>query len=168
MFRSAFVGWRTLRVLSLSDGIVAFGIAFCAPREGIFRIIQAIPSPKAEPFKRWMAQVASQRIDQMRLHLSCQHSSVCCSLLWWTIGFPRVRRMSVPLWRWWTAKHSKRAICSVVSLVAYPCFFVLLRKGTTFSATLCVKCNFFASACRLSGIICNFATETLEKLTDEG
>ena len=38
----------------------------CAPRDGIFRIIQAIPSPKAEPFKRWMAQVASQRIDQMQ------------------------------------------------------------------------------------------------------
>ena len=38
----------------------------CAPREGVFRIIQAIPSPKAEPFKRWMAQVASQRIDQMQ------------------------------------------------------------------------------------------------------
>ena len=38
----------------------------CAPREGIFRIIQAIPSPKAEPFKQWMAQVASQRIDQMQ------------------------------------------------------------------------------------------------------
>ncbi len=38
----------------------------CAAREGIFRIIQAIPSPKAEPFKQWMAQVASQRIDQMQ------------------------------------------------------------------------------------------------------
>jgi hypothetical protein len=32
----------------------------------IFRIIQSIPSPKAEPFKQWMAQVASQRIDQMQ------------------------------------------------------------------------------------------------------
>ena len=38
----------------------------CAAREGIFRIIQAIPSPKAEPFKQRMAQVASQRIDQMQ------------------------------------------------------------------------------------------------------
>ena len=38
----------------------------CASREGIFRIIQAIPSPKAEPFKQWMAQVASLRIDQMQ------------------------------------------------------------------------------------------------------
>lgn len=34
--------------------------------EGIFRIIQSIPSPKAEPFKQWMAQVASLRIDQMQ------------------------------------------------------------------------------------------------------
>ena len=32
--------------------------------EGIFRIIQSIPSKKAEPFKQWMAQVAAQRIDQ--------------------------------------------------------------------------------------------------------
>ena len=34
--------------------------------EGIFRIIQSIPSPKAEPFKQWMASVAAQRIDQMQ------------------------------------------------------------------------------------------------------
>jgi len=38
----------------------------CADTEGIFRIIQSIPSPKAEPFKQWMAQVASQRIEQMQ------------------------------------------------------------------------------------------------------
>ncbi|MEK7451911.1 MAG: Bro-N domain-containing protein [Patescibacteria group bacterium] len=29
----------------------------CANTEGIFRIIQSIPSPKAEPFKRWLARV---------------------------------------------------------------------------------------------------------------
>ncbi len=34
--------------------------------KAIFRIIQSIPSPKAEPFKQWMAQVAAQRIDQMQ------------------------------------------------------------------------------------------------------
>jgi len=34
--------------------------------EQLFRIIQSIPSPKAEPFKLWMAQVASQRLDQMQ------------------------------------------------------------------------------------------------------
>ena len=37
-----------------------------APLEGILRIIQSIPSPKAEPFKLWMAQVASNRIDQLQ------------------------------------------------------------------------------------------------------
>ena len=34
----------------------------CADTEGIFRIIQSIPSPKAEPFKRWLARVGSGRI----------------------------------------------------------------------------------------------------------
>ena len=37
-----------------------------ADTEQILRIIQSIPSPKAEPFKLWMAQVASQRIDQLQ------------------------------------------------------------------------------------------------------
>lgn len=38
----------------------------CADTEGIFRLIQSIPSPKAEPFKQWMASVASERLDQMQ------------------------------------------------------------------------------------------------------
>lgn len=37
-----------------------------ATTEQMFRIIQSIPSPKAEPFKQWMAQVAATRIDQMQ------------------------------------------------------------------------------------------------------
>lgn len=37
-----------------------------ADAQQIFRIIQSIPSRKAEPFKQWMAQVASQRLDQMQ------------------------------------------------------------------------------------------------------
>lgn len=37
-----------------------------ADTEQLFRIIQSIPSPKAEPFKQWMAQVASLRLDQMQ------------------------------------------------------------------------------------------------------
>lgn len=32
----------------------------------VLRVIQSIPSPKAEPFKQWMAQVASDRLDQMQ------------------------------------------------------------------------------------------------------
>ena len=37
-----------------------------ADQEQLFRLIQSIPSPKAEPFKQWMAQVASERIDEMQ------------------------------------------------------------------------------------------------------
>ncbi|MDE6562580.1 MAG: Bro-N domain-containing protein [Muribaculaceae bacterium] len=37
-----------------------------ATTEQMFRIIQSIPSPKAEPFKQWMAQLASTRLDQMQ------------------------------------------------------------------------------------------------------
>lgn len=37
-----------------------------ASTKQIFRIIQSIPSPKAEPFKQWMAQIASNRIEQMQ------------------------------------------------------------------------------------------------------
>lgn len=36
-----------------------------ATLEGIFRIIQSIPSKKAEPLKQWLAEVGSQRVDQM-------------------------------------------------------------------------------------------------------
>lgn len=37
----------------------------CAQQEGILRIIQSIPSPKAEPFKRWLAMTGSRRLDEI-------------------------------------------------------------------------------------------------------
>jgi prophage antirepressor-like protein len=37
----------------------------CANTEGIFRIIQAIPSPKAEPLKRWLAKVGYERVQEI-------------------------------------------------------------------------------------------------------
>ena len=36
-----------------------------ADTEQLFRLIQSIPSPKAEPFKLWLAQVARERIDEI-------------------------------------------------------------------------------------------------------
>lgn len=38
----------------------------CLETEDVFRLIQSIPSPKAEPFKLWLAQVASERLDEMQ------------------------------------------------------------------------------------------------------
>jgi DNA-damage-inducible protein D len=37
----------------------------CANTEGIFRIIQSIPSPKAEPFKRWLSKVGYERVQEI-------------------------------------------------------------------------------------------------------
>ena len=38
----------------------------CLETQDVFRLIQSIPSPKAEPFKLWLAQVASERLDEMQ------------------------------------------------------------------------------------------------------
>lgn len=38
----------------------------CADTEALFRIIQSIPSPKAEPFKRWLAQVGYERVEEIQ------------------------------------------------------------------------------------------------------
>ncbi|KKW10720.1 MAG: hypothetical protein UY50_C0027G0014 [Parcubacteria group bacterium GW2011_GWA2_49_9] len=37
----------------------------CATTEGLFRIVQSIPSPKAEPFKRWLAKVGYERVQEI-------------------------------------------------------------------------------------------------------
>ena len=50
--------------LKAADG--KFRMTDVADPEQLFRIIQSIPSPKAEPFKQWMAHVAAQRLDQMQ------------------------------------------------------------------------------------------------------
>ncbi len=39
--------------------------AYCWNTEGIFRLIQSIPSPKAEPFKRWLARVGYERVQEI-------------------------------------------------------------------------------------------------------
>jgi len=53
---------RQLKMES-SDG--KFYETDCANTEGIFRIIQSIPSKKAEPFKRWLAKVGYERVQEI-------------------------------------------------------------------------------------------------------
>jgi len=38
----------------------------CLETQDVFRLIQSIPSPKAEPFKLWLAQIAAERLDEMQ------------------------------------------------------------------------------------------------------
>jgi hypothetical protein len=72
--------WRKLKQRLVAEGseIVTFChglkleaadgkkyVTDCANTEGIFRIIQSIPSPKAEPFKRWLAKVGYERMEEI-------------------------------------------------------------------------------------------------------
>jgi DNA-damage-inducible protein D len=54
--------WVQLKMIS-SDGKEY--LTDCADTESIFRIIQSIPSKKAEPFKRWLAKVGYERVQEI-------------------------------------------------------------------------------------------------------
>ena len=72
--------WRKLKQRLVTEGseVVTFchglkleapdgklRVTDCANTEGLFRVIQSIPSPKAEPFKRWLAQVGYERVKEI-------------------------------------------------------------------------------------------------------
>ena len=56
--------WVQLKLISLDGKNRATD---CANVKGLFRIIQSIPSPKAEPFKQWLAQVGYERVLEKEL-----------------------------------------------------------------------------------------------------
>src|SRR3989338_1663040 len=55
--------WVQLKLVS-SDG--KSYSTDCANTKSVFRIIQSIPSPKAEPFKQWLAQVGYERVEEIQ------------------------------------------------------------------------------------------------------
>ena len=59
----------------------------CANTEGLFRIIQSIPSPKAEPFKRWLAQVGYERVKEIE---NPELASARARELYQAKGYPQV------------------------------------------------------------------------------
>jgi len=50
----------------------------CANTEGLLRIIQSIPSPKAEPFKLWLARVGYERLEKLKIPNWRQSGCVSC------------------------------------------------------------------------------------------
>ena len=58
-------GWGQLISSLLVDTAGGSQKLNCANTEGVFRIIQSIPSPKAEPFKRWLAKVGYERVQEI-------------------------------------------------------------------------------------------------------
>jgi DNA-damage-inducible protein D len=58
-------GWRQIATPLSIETIGGKQKMNCANTEGLFRIIQSIPSPKAEPFKRWLAKVGYERVQEI-------------------------------------------------------------------------------------------------------
>ena len=58
-------GWGQIATPLLVDTSGGKQKVNCANTEGIFRIIQSIPSPRAEPFKRWLAKVGYERVQEI-------------------------------------------------------------------------------------------------------
>ncbi|MBQ6277885.1 MAG: hypothetical protein IJK62_14410 [Bacteroidales bacterium] len=83
----------------------------CASMEGIFRIIQAIPSLKAEPFKLWMAQVASDRIDQLQdPELSIEQAMVDYKRLGYSDNWINQRLKSIEVRKELTDEWKRRGV----------------------------------------------------------
>jgi hypothetical protein len=57
---------QKLGQLKMQSADGKFYLTDVADAEQLFRFIQSIPSPKAEPFKLWLAQIASERLDEMQ------------------------------------------------------------------------------------------------------
>ena len=82
-----------------------------ATTQGMFRIIQSIPSPKAEPFKQWMAQVAADRLDQMQdPELSIQQAMVDYKRLGYSDNWINQRLKAIEVHKDLTDAWKKRGV----------------------------------------------------------
>ena len=91
----------------------------CADTEQIFRLIQSIPSPKAEPFKLWMAQVASQRIDQIQdPELSIEQAMMDYKRLGYSDNWINQRLKSIEIRKDLTDEWGKRGLEEGVQFAA--------------------------------------------------
>jgi hypothetical protein len=83
----------------------------CADTEQLFRLIQSIPSPKAEPFKQWMAQVASERIDQIQdPELSIEQAMMDYKRLGYSDNWINQRLKSIEIRKELTDEWKKRGL----------------------------------------------------------
>jgi hypothetical protein len=81
----------------------------CANTEWILRIIQSIPSPKAEPFKRWLAQVWYERIQEIEdPELSMTRIFDTYEKKWYPKDWIDIRLRSIPVRKWLTNEWDER------------------------------------------------------------
>jgi prophage antirepressor-like protein len=83
----------------------------CANTKGLLRIIQSIPSPKAEPFKLWLAQVGSERIEEIENpELAIQRTRETYKLKGYSDEWIEKRMRSIAIREELTEKWSERGI----------------------------------------------------------
>ena len=82
-----------------------------ANTEKLFRLIQSVPSPKAEPFKLWIAQVAKERLDQMQdPELSIEQAMVDYKRLGYSDNWINQRLKSIEIRKDLTDEWKKRGL----------------------------------------------------------
>jgi len=81
----------------------------CADTEGMFRIIQSIPSPKAEPLKRWLAKVGYERVQEIEdPELATKRTRVLYKLKGYDDGWIEKRMRGIAIREQLTDKWQKR------------------------------------------------------------
>jgi hypothetical protein len=81
----------------------------CANTETCLRIIQSIPSPKAEPFKRWLAQVWYERIQEIEdPELSMKRMMETYEKKWYPKEWIDIRLRGIPVRKWLTNEWDER------------------------------------------------------------
>ena len=82
-----------------------------ANTEQLFRLIQSVPSPKAEPFKLWIAQVAKERLDQMQdPELSIEQAMADYKRLGYSDNWINQRLKSIEIRKYLTDEWKKRGL----------------------------------------------------------
>ena len=83
----------------------------CANTEGIFRIVQSIPSPKAEPFKRWLARVGYERVKEIEdPELATKRTRMLYKAKGYTDGWIEKRMRGIEIRETLTDEWQKRGV----------------------------------------------------------
>ena len=93
--------------LLASDGKMR--LTDCANTQTCLRIIQSIPSPRAEPFKQWLAQVGYERIQEINdPELSMQRMIDIYTKKWYSKEWIDIRTRGIPVRKWLTKERDDR------------------------------------------------------------
>ncbi len=110
-----------------------------ADTEQLFRIIQSVPSPKAEPIKQWMAHVAAERIDQMQdPELSIQQAMMDYKRLGYSDNWINQRLKSIEILKVWL-NQSQISDLFGTSVQNVSCHFINILKDKELDENSVIK-----------------------------